>query len=223
MSLQIADLKDEHGKFLLTLSRKAIRTYLESNETIDSPEGTPSLLRKKAGIFTTLNSIKRGREALRGCIGIIKPRKPLVKATIDSAINAATKDPRFPPVSREELKSIVIELTVLTPPQKVEVDRPEEYIEKIKIGRDGLIVKQGPFQGTLLPQVPVKHGWDVREFLRNLCQKARLPKDCWRTDAKILAYQGKIWKEEEPNGKIVAEDIQAMYGPKEPRKKEEKK
>lgn len=212
MSLQVTDLKDEHGKFLITLSRKAIKTYLESNETIDPPEDTPSLLRKKAGIFTTLNSIKGGREDLRGCIGMIKPRKPLVRATIESAINAATQDPRFPPVTIEELESIIIELTVLTPPKVLEVDCPEEYLEKIKIGRDGLILKQGPFQGILLPQVPVKHGWDVKAFLRNLCQKAGLPKDCWKTDAKILAYKGNIWNEEEPNGEIVAKDVKGLNG-----------
>ncbi|NIQ06009.1 MAG: TIGR00296 family protein [Candidatus Korarchaeota archaeon] len=207
MSLQIEDLNKEHGKFLVDLSRKAIEHYLQTKETLDPPERTPPILKRKAGIFVTLNQTRKGVERLRGCIGCIKPIKPLVIAAIDSAINAATKDPRFPPVEKKELNDLVIEVTVLTPPKKLEVNKPEEYLEKIETGRDGLIVKKGPFQGTLLPQVPVHYDWDVETFLKHLCRKAGLSPDCWKAEAEIHAYQGKIWKEKEPNGDIVEKHL----------------
>lgn len=206
MSLRIEDLKFDHGQFLVKLSRKTIKKHLQSGKTIDPPEDTPSLLQKKAGVFTTLNTHKQGKEELRGCIGIIEARKPLVKATIDSAISAATQDPRFPPISEDELTNIIIELTVLTPPKKVEFTDPNELRDKIEIGRDGLIIKQGSFQGTLLPQVPVQQNWKVNEFLQHLCRKAGLPRDCWKSGAEILAYQGKIWKEKKPGGPVVIKE-----------------
>lgn len=207
MTLKIEDLQKSHGRVLINLSRKAIEKYVEEEKrVVPSNEASP-LLQKKAGVFTTLEKLENGCEKLRGCIGMLRARKPLLKATIDSAISAATQDPRFPPVKREELKTIVIELTVLTPPQELKVNEPEEYLEKIEIGRDGLIIKQGPFQGTLLPQVPVREGWDVKTFLKHLCGKAGLPADSWEKDAQIFAYQGKIWKEKEPNGEIVIEEL----------------
>lgn len=207
MTLKIEDLQEDHGRFLIHLSRRAIEKYVEEKKKASPPDDVPRLLQKKAGVFTSLKKLENGREKLRGCIGILRAHKPLVKATIDSAISAATRDPRFPPVRREELKNIVIEFTVLTPPQKLKVNEPEEYLEKIEIGRDGLIVKQGPFQGTLLPQVPVQEGWDVKTFLKHLCGKAGLPADSWEKDAQIFAYHGKIWKEKEPNGEIVVEAL----------------
>ncbi len=204
MPLNADKLTDYHGEFLVKTARLAISSYLREKIKIPIPKNTPKILLEKAGVFVTLNKLVKRHETLRGCIGYIYPIKPLIEATIETAIAAATEDPRFPPVSLEEMNSIIVEITVLTPPKKIEVDAPEEYLDKIVIGRDGLLLKYGVFSGTLLPQVPIEYGWDVETFLDNLCMKAGLPIRCWKNlEVEIYSYQGIIWKEEAPGGKVI--------------------
>ncbi len=207
--LKVTDLTDEHGRFLVRLARKAVEEKVRRGIKINPPEETPRILREKAGVFVTLTKLVNNHEELRGCIGYIIPYKPLVEATIDVAISAATEDPRFPPVEPSELNDILVEVTVLTPPEKIEVKDPSDYLKEIKIGRDGLIIKYGPFSGTLLPQVPVEYNWDVETFLDNLCWKAGLPAGCWRDKkTEIYRYQGVLWKEKTPKGEIVRVDLE---------------
>jgi len=203
MVLKVTDLTDEHGIYLVKIARQAIEKFVIDKTKIKPPKDVPNILWEKAGVFVTINKLIKEHEELRGCIGYIMPIKPLIEATIDVAIAAATEDPRFPPVSSQELDTILVEVTVLTPPQKVEVKSPDEYLDKIKIGRDGLLLKYGMFSGTLLPQVPVEYGWDVETFLDHLCLKAGLPLRCWKNpDVEIFSYQGIMWKEISPRGKI---------------------
>jgi len=208
MTLAIDDLQDEHGVFLVKLARTAIETFLREHKRISAPENTPPLLKNEAGVFVTLNKLFNNTEELRGCIGYIFPIKPLVEGVIDVAIAAATEDPRFPPVTLSEMNEIIVEVTVLTPPKKLEVNSPAEYLEKIKIGRDGLLLRYGSISGTLLPQVPVEYNWDAREFLNNLCLKAGLPFKCWENpDIEIYSYQGIIWKEKNPRGEVIKVEL----------------
>ncbi|MCR8453539.1 MAG: TIGR00296 family protein [Crenarchaeota archaeon] len=202
--LRYEDITDEHGRFLVRLARQAIETYLNEEKRIKPPPNTPEILKEKSGVFVTLNKLIAGKEEeLRGCIGYIQPVYPLVEATIDAAISAATRDPRFPPLSAEELSEILVEVTILTPPELIKVSSPTDYLKEIIIGRDGLIVEYKGFGGTLLPQVPVEYGWDVRTFLEHLCWKAFLPKDCWKwPETKIYRYQGIIFKEDKPGGSV---------------------
>jgi len=155
------------------------------------------LLKEKSGIFCTLN--KHGR--LRGCIGFPAPQFVLAKALVDSVRFAALEDPRFPPVDVSELPAIDIEITVLTPPMKLVVKDPQEYLSLIEIGRDGLIVSKGRHhRGLLLPQVPVEHRWSVPEFLYHTCEKAGLPGDSWRSrDVGVERFQGKVFREKRHN------------------------
>ncbi len=202
--LRIEDITDEHGVFLVRLARRAIEKYILEERKITPPDDTPEILREKAGVFVTLNRVIDGEEELRGCIGYILPHLPLVEAVIDSAISAATRDPRFAPVADYELDEIIVEVTVLTPPQKIEVGDPKEYLQKIEIGRDGLLLEWHGFGGTLLPQVPVEYNWDVKTFLEHLCMKAGLPIDCWKwREVTIYKYQGVIFKEKKPRGEVV--------------------
>src|SRR5205085_9251277 len=97
---------------------------------------------------------KNKEEHLRGCIGFPLPEKKLYRSVIDAAIAAATHDPRFPPVDREELANIIFEVSVLTSPQKIEVQNTRDYKNHIRIGKDGLILKWRYGSGLLLPQVP---------------------------------------------------------------------
>ncbi len=193
----------KEGEFLIHLARKAVKTYLETGKTINSPENTPRKLFEHCGVFVTINSQKNEEKKLRGCIGFPYPTSPLVEALIDSAISAATRDPRFNPLSLYELNNVVFEVSVLTPPEAVEVENPKDYLVKIKVGEDGLIVEKGFYKGLLLPQVPLQWKWCEEEFLCHCCLKAGLPPDSWLTkDAKIYKFQAIIFEEETPQGEV---------------------
>jgi len=188
-------LKKEEGEELLRAAREAIGHYIEFKEE-------PSILKgvdldkypEPRGVFVTL---KMGGQ-LRGCIGFPLPMYPLGKAVVKAAIAAAMDDPRFPPLSEEEFKEVEVELSVLTVPEKIEVSEPSEYLEKIKVGRDGLILKYGGYTGLLLPQVPGEQGWDVEAYLEGICMKAGLAPGAWRDDGvEIEAFQAQIFEEKE--------------------------
>jgi uncharacterized protein (TIGR00296 family) len=183
-------LSEEEGKFLVKLAQEAIETFIKEKRKIEVPGDTPDILKEERGVFVTLN--KDG--LLRGCIGYPEPIEPLVNAVIDVAISAAVNDPRFSPVTVDELDDLELEVSVLTKPVLIEVKKPEEYINEIKIGDDGLIIERGPYKGLLLPQVAVEWGWNVEEFLYNTCVKAGLTADCWiYPDVKIYKFGSQIF------------------------------
>ncbi|MCQ6254072.1 TIGR00296 family protein [Methanocaldococcus sp.] len=194
----------EEGTFAVKFARAVIENHLSGKELIVT--NYPEVFNEKRGCFCTLHTYPE-RE-LRGCIGIPEPILPLIKALEEAAISAATKDPRFPPVTLEEMDYIVIEVSILTPPELIKVNHPREYLEKIKIGRDGLIIKYGIHSGLLLPQVPVEYGWDVVEYLAHLCLKAGLPPDMWLDEnAKIYRFEAQIFEEVEPRGEVVEKKL----------------
>ncbi|MGQ9506256.1 MAG: TIGR00296 family protein [Candidatus Bathycorpusculaceae bacterium] len=197
------ELSLKEGKFLVELARKVVEKYLQNKKRIKIPENTPEKLLQPCGVFVTVNSIRNGEKELRGCIGYPYPTNPLVEAVIDSAISSATQDPRFYPLSLRELEKVVFEVSVLTPPQLIKVEKPKDYPTKIKVGVDGLIVERGPFKGLLLPQVPVEWEWDEEEFLCQCCIKAGLPPDNWLLEGtKIYKFQAIIFEEEKPRGEV---------------------
>lgn len=202
------ELTIEDGKFLVKLARKSIEEYLKSGIKIEYPKEINKKLLEKSGVFVTLKNLKNDFE-LRGCIGYPYPIKPLIEALIDSAIEAATNDPRFYPVSLEELKNeIVIEVSVLTPPKLIVVENPKDYPKHIKIGEDGLIVERGIYKGLLLPQVAVEWNWDEEDFLSNCCIKAGLQPDCWLLKGtKVYKFQAIIFEEKTPNGEVERKSI----------------
>lgn len=196
-------IKDEWGEFLVRLARKAVEEYVRYRRVIEPPEDTPPELWEKMGVFVTLNRHNvPPQRALRGCIGFPLPIYPLVEATIKAAIYAAVDDPRFPPVRESELNDLVVEVSVLTPPELIE-GPPEERPKKVKVGRDGLLIEKGIYSGLLLPQVPVEWGWDEEEFLAQTCWKAGLPPDCWLDpDTKVYRFTAEIFEEEYPRGPV---------------------
>lgn len=191
------------AKLLVSLARSAIEKYLRDNEILEVEEGNlPIRLRVKQGVFTSI--YRHDTKELRGCIGFPYPIYPLYKAVILSAIEAAVNDPRFVPLSLDELNNIVIELSLLTKPEKIVVDSPLKYPTKISIGRDGLIIKYRGVSALLLPQVAVEQNWNEEEFLANLCLKAGLPPDTWLDpEAEILKFNAEIFVETSPNGHVV--------------------
>ncbi len=190
-------LSSEEGEKAVKLARKAIESYLKNKEIIK--DRLNGVFEEKRGVFTTLT--KYGE--LRGCIGYPYPVKRLDEAIIESAIAAATEDPRFPPVKLEEMNEIIVEVTVLTPPKKVDAVPPERP-KAIEIGRHGLIVKYKYFSGLLLPQVAVEYNMDEEEFLTQTCLKAGLSPDCWLfNEVELYTFEGQIFKEEVPRGKVI--------------------
>ncbi len=196
------------GKFLVNLARSAIEEYLTSGLDIDPPANTPKHLLEKSGVFVTLNSAKPTSQ-LRGCIGFPLPTEPLAVATIRSAIEAATADPRFDPVGLSEFKErVVMEVSLLTVPKEVAAKMPVERAKEIEIGRDGLIVGRGGRRGLLLPQVAPEWNWNAEEFLSNCCLKADLPPDAWLDkDTKVEKFQAVIFEESEPNGEVRLKEL----------------
>lgn len=195
---------DDDGVFLVNLARKTVDDIVTSKKKMDIPKDTPEHLQNKSGVFVTLNSISESQVNLRGCIGRPYPSFPLVEATIDSAVDSAMNDPRFPAVTPRELDSIIVDLSVLTPPEKIEYSKPEELLELVKVGRDGLIVSRRMFRGLLLPQVPVDWKWNTKQFLEHTCNKAGLSIDMWKDpETEFMSFQAEIFGEENPRGTIV--------------------
>lgn len=192
----------EEGEYLVKLARKAIEKRLKTGEAIRPSEASEKLT-QKCGVFVTLNRVEDGAHILRGCIGFPYPVMPLAEGVVEAALGAAFEDPRFHPVSKDDMEHIAVEVSVLTPPEVIRVEDPSEYPEKIAIGRDGLIVGRGVRRGLLLPQVAVEWGWDAEEFLTNCCIKAGLPPDAWldkRTE--VSRFQAIIFAEERPGGPV---------------------
>lgn len=187
----------EDGTILVKLARLAVESYF-SKKIIDMPES--DRFTEQRGVFVTLNEL----EHLRGCIGFPEPVYPLKKAIIESARSAAFKDPRFIPVAQDELEDITFEISVLTKPVLVEAQNPEDYLDKIEIGKHGLIIKSGFGSGLLLPQVFTEYKATPKTALEMLCQKAGLDEDAWQDEeTKIYSFQAQIFEETEPNGKVI--------------------
>ena len=186
-------LSDSDGVFLVKTARMAVTEFLSTGKKMKLESEREKKFSFNSGVFVTLNNA----DGLRGCIGFPMPDKKLSHGIIDAAIAAATEDPRFSPVKTNELNDIVFEVTVLTPPVEITVTDPMEYLEKIKVGRDGLIIRNSFSSGLLLPQVPVEYGWNVEEFLQHTCEKAGLEKDTWKNEkVKIEKFEGIVYKEE---------------------------
>jgi uncharacterized protein (TIGR00296 family) len=176
--------------FVLSLARKAVEGYVKTGKKIDIPMKYPEEMKEKKGVFVTLHK----KEQLRGCIGLPYPQKPLIEALIDAAVSAC-EDPRFMPLKEEELDDIRIEVSILTEPVLIK-DHCKKYKKEIELGKHGLILRNGVCGSLFLPQVPVEQGWDLEEYLENLCCKAGLTADCWLEPAsKLYKFEAEVFSE----------------------------
>jgi uncharacterized protein (TIGR00296 family) len=197
------NVSDQDGEILVKTARKIVTEFITNGSKLELDEDLRSHLSFESGLFVTLDL----QDELRGCVGFPTPKK-LDEALPEAAIAAATQDPRFTPVTSAELNKITFEVTILTPPVELKVDDPSLLPSRIKVGQDGLMIKQGYHSGLLLPQVPVEYGWNEEKFLDFTCQKAGLPSNCWQDkQTKVFSFQGIIFKEEKPNGKIIREKM----------------
>ena len=200
------EFSQEDGKMLIQFARDNIEFFLKNNRKIPITNIINEKFSDKYGAFVTLNKYNVSGNPLRGCIGYIEPTYSLYDVIHRVSISSAIEDPRFPSVSLDEMDNLIIELSILTPPKLLEVNDPKEYLDKIVIGRDGLIVEKGMRRGLLLPQVPMDHGrnWDVETFLSQTCSKAWLESNEWKKKTtKIYSFQAILFEEKEPRGEVV--------------------
>jgi len=171
---------------LMELAKRSVAAAARG-EKASSPETKSNLLDDKGAAFVTLK--KNGK--LRGCIGHVIARVPLVDCVNDVARSAAIHDTRFSPVSSEELADLTYEISVLTAPEPI---KPEDVV----VGVHGLIMSRGGRSGLLLPQVPIEWEWNREEFLSHTCRKAGLPLDCWKDSAtEIKSFRAIVFGEED--------------------------
>jgi AmmeMemoRadiSam system protein A len=184
------ELSREQKISLLKLARKTIYELLFKNKFDGSgiEEFTDNIYRIKCGAFVTLHI----KGSLRGCIGYIEGIKPIPDTVIDMAKASAFRDPRFMPLSQSEYEKMDIEISVLSPIEKV------MGVSDIVIGRDGLIISNGGRSGLLLPQVATENNWDLAHFLEHTCYKAGLPADAWKwKDTEIQKFSAQVFGEKE--------------------------
>ena len=185
-----ATLSDEDKKKLLRLARGSFTSYLKTGEVPSAEllevEITGSLKLIRA-TFVTLEKDHR----LRGCIGEIFPRQPLYQSVLANAIKSAVADRRFRPVTLSECPQLTVEISVLTPPEKV------AGYKDIVIGKHGVVLRKDGRSAVYLPQVAPEQGWDVAETLTHLSRKAGLPGDAWKESAQFLTFEAIVFSEED--------------------------
>ena len=196
----------EEGTLAVKTARRVIEEYVRADRI---PEAKlPEIFDLPSGVFVTLKE----RGELRGCIGYPYPDVELKKALVDSAINAATQDPRFPRLAPWCLRELEVEVTVLSEPEPLKV-KATERPNHIVIGRDGIIVEYGLYRGLLLPQVPIEQGWGPEEYLEYGCLKAGISPDAWVDEkTKVYTFQGQIFKETSPGGSVEEEKTDPSLG-----------
>ena len=171
---------------LLQLARGAIGESIGVGEAIAIAE--TATLQQRCGVFVTLHK----DEKLRGCIGYLTATKPLIRLVADAARASAFQDTRFEPLRREEWERIEIEISVLSPLV------PVDDIEKVEVGKHGILMRQGYRSGLLLPQVATEYNWDRETFLTNTCYKAGLAGNCWKDPAtEIEIFTALVFNERE--------------------------
>ena len=180
-------LGDTQKKELLRIARSGIKSFLrgvsDSSDIVSKSE-----LNVPRGVFVTL----RVKGELRGCIGYVEPRLPLAQAVREVAVKAATEDPRFLPLTVEELESTGIEISVLSPLTKIHDP------QSVEVGKHGLVIDAGYARGLLLPSVAVEYRWTKEEFLDHTAIKAGLSPDIWRSGkVSIFSFTTESFSETE--------------------------
>jgi uncharacterized protein (TIGR00296 family) len=196
----------QEGKELVRLARTCVESFVKNRKLVISANNS----NKNSGLFVTIYHLNKenNEKNLRGCIGYVLPSKNIYDSVIDAAINAATQDPRFIAVSEKELEEVIFEVSVLTKPFLIRVDDTNLSLNKIVIGRDGLMLESRYGSGLFLPQVPVEQNWNVRQYLTNLSYKAGAPSAAWLlSDSNLYTFRSYIFREKLPNSEIYAENF----------------
>lgn len=175
-------LSDSEAKILLQIAHQAI-VHKIKDEKYNLTKRQEKGLNENSGCFVTIT--QNGQ--LRGCIGNFQSQQPLFQEVAAMAVAAASHDPRFPPMNRDELDNFKLEITILSPLEKI------EDIDEIEVGTHGIYIIKDFNRGVLLPQVATGYGWDKKTFLQQTCIKAGLSENSWKLpEAEIYTFSGQI-------------------------------
>ncbi len=185
---QSLSLNQSQRHYLLQIARSALAAHMHERPFTPQPPEDPDLW-QQVGVFVTL-WLQDERTPpshwplgyLRGCVGHIHSDLPLYQAVVKTAVDAATNDPRFPPLTVTEFNQICLEISLLSPLV------PIKKLGEIELGKHGLLITNGIQRGLLLPQVATNRKWSRKEFLTAVCQKANLPHNIWPQSAKLYAF-----------------------------------
>jgi AmmeMemoRadiSam system protein A len=186
-------MNQKNKKYLLQLSRRTLEKYFQSKEILQVEEDDlPNSLKEMKGVFISLWK----NQSLRGCIGNLEGKKPIIEAVIENSLASALFDPRFSPLTEEELADIKIEISIIEPLKRLpHFEKAEDLLNYLAKNKPGLLIKKGALEATFLPQV-----WEELNspelFLSNLCQKAGLAPDEWKKmNLEMFEYQADVFKE----------------------------
>jgi uncharacterized protein len=182
-------LNKEQQQVLLQLALKSIESgYTSGHPYSVDLRSYPSPLVEMKATFVTLEK----HSQLRGCIGMLEARLPLVEDVAENAFSAAYKDPRFPPVQKNEIALLRIKISILSQPELMSIRSEQDLLAQMQPGMDGLILEDGRHRGTFLPSV-----WetlpDKEDFLRHLKNKAGLPANYWSDAIKVYRYHTQMF------------------------------
>ena len=178
-------LSEAEKQFLLKVARRSVESAVRNSPEFETTTSLPPLS-EPCGAFVTL----RIANSLRGCIGYVDPIKPLLETVRIVSAKAALEDTRFAPISPDELPDVWIEISVLSPMQRI------SRIEEIEVGKHGVVVQLGRLRGLLLPQVAVEFGWNRETFVSQTARKAGLPADCWNEPGvQVYIFSAEIFSE----------------------------
>jgi AmmeMemoRadiSam system protein A len=183
-SAKAAVYSPEDRELLLSLARRGLAERVAGRVFEPGPEAVPAPLREERACFVTLFA----RDALRGCIGQVKPQMPLFRAVVTNACSAGFHDSRFECVTRDEVPLLRIEISVLSTPSRID-GGPDEVLSRLRPQIDGVLIEHHATMATFLPQV-WKHTSDKVQFLHRLCQKAGWDNEAWKDpNAKLYTYE----------------------------------
>lgn len=178
-------LTQEERKYLLNIAKQSIELAVNEKDP-QIPNECPEVFRMPSGAFVTIHKFGE----LRGCIGYIEATRPLIDTIVEAASHAAMNDPRFMPVSIDELEDLELEISILSPLKEI------TDVNEIEVGTHGIMMEQGSNRGLLLPQVPAEYNWDRDTFLSQTARKAGLPYDAWKKgNTKISIFTAEIFNE----------------------------
>ncbi len=179
------------GQKLIELAKQSLFHSFSKTE-LNLSQFDDSFFYENRGIFITL--YKDGK--MRGCVGYPQANKPLIETVPSVCLSAAFRDMRYPPLKESELSEITFQISVLSQPQKLLTENIDDYYSQIKIGEDGIIVKDSVRYGLLLPHVPVNSGWNVDDYLGFACSKAGLTNEAWKSgDLDVYKFNAQTFEE----------------------------
>ena len=199
----VPGMNDNEGQIAVQMARQAIEAV--TRDTDIGVFNAPGSFNEKRGVFVTLSTYPDHN--LRGCIGYPEPVYSLAKALLQAA-EGACHDPRFPALRPKELDDVVVEVSVLTPPEEIKIADRKNLPDVVKVGVDGLIMENRGNRGLLLPQVPVEWQWSSVTFLEQTCIKAGLLPDMWLDKTtKVYKFQGAVFAESNPRGPVRRKEL----------------